>query len=80
MTGLSSAAKASAGETAKPVRLALAGALITGGGTLAITLLMVLSALQVSLGLGGETESRFSGDGVSALALREIPRAVPAAV
>jgi len=35
--------------------------------------LMVFSTLQASIGLGGETESRFSGDGVSTLAQREIP-------
>jgi hypothetical protein len=48
-------------------------ALVAGAGALAITLLIVFSTLQVSIGLGGETGPRFSGDGVSALAQREIP-------
>jgi Transglycosylase SLT domain len=51
----------------------LAGSLVAGAGALAITLLIVFSTLQVSIGLGGETRSRFSADGVSALAQREIP-------
>lgn len=72
MTGLSTAAEA-LGGTSRPVRLALAGALVAGAGALAITALMVFSTLQVSVGAEGEIESPFSGDGVSALAQREIP-------
>jgi hypothetical protein len=70
---LSTPAEALAGGTFRPARLAIAGALVVGAGVLAITLLVVFSTLQLSSGADGDTEPGAPGEGVSALARREIP-------
>jgi len=58
-----------------PGPLVLGGALLAGAGALTIVLLMVLSTLPFTMGATGVAGAGAPGDGVSALARREIPPA-----
>jgi hypothetical protein len=68
-----SLAGAVAGGRLNPGRLALAAALVAGGGALAITLLLVLSTASFTVDTAGVAEPAAEENGVSALAQREIP-------
>jgi len=73
LTALQSAVDAVAGSTFRPGRLALVGGLLAGAAVIAVALLMVLSTVQLSTSAEGQVEAGVSGDGVSALAQKEIP-------
>jgi hypothetical protein len=68
-------AVAVAGGRLNPSRLAVGCALVAGAGTLAVTLLLVVSTAPFTIGTAGMTEAGVGeeDDGVSMLAQREIP-------
>jgi Transglycosylase SLT domain len=68
-----SAAGAVAGGRLSPSRFALAAVLVTGGGALVVTLLLVLSTASFTVDTAGVTEPAAEETGVSALVQREIP-------